>query len=81
MRLWQWFKTNTFSPDVSKEQAISIAQDECQKLKYPWLEPVIVRSNWGVWEVYTNARSKGGNARIIINKNTGRVVKAIILPR
>ena len=81
MNIWQWFKVKTITPNISKGEALSIAQIECEKRGWPWWQPIIAKSKWGIWEVWTNADERGGNVRILIKKDTGEVIKASLLPR
>ena len=81
MNIWQWFKVKTFAPNISKVEALSIAQIECEKRGWPWWQPIIVKPKWGIWEVWTNADERGGNVRIFVKKDTGEVIKAFLLPR
>jgi len=68
---------------VSQEEALQIAQEECQKQDWLWLEPVNVSTPWfsNDWPVRTNVGSLGVNAEIYINKENGQVIKAAFLPR
>jgi hypothetical protein len=82
MNLWDWIKVRTFAPKVTRAEAISIARAEFEKRNWVWREqePVIVKTGWSTWEVWTNANWRGGNTRIFIRKDTGEVVKVIVLP-
>jgi hypothetical protein len=69
------------SVTIPKAVAISIAHDECEKRGWSWREPVKVQARWGIWIVRTNWGSRGVNARIAIDQETGEVVEAAYLPR
>ena len=79
MSFWRLFKRP--SSIIPKDQAITIAQNECTKHEWPWLEPIEVSSRWRTWIVYTNGRSRGGNARIVVDKETGQIIESGFLPR
>jgi hypothetical protein len=68
-------------PEISETQAILIAQEECSRRNWPWLEPIHVASNKNTWLVHTNYESRGANARVVIDKTTGNVLKAMFAPR
>ncbi len=72
---------------MTREEAIWAAQREAEKHGWPWLEPVDARRSrrWligpAVWEVASNAQSKGMNVRIHIEDETGRICRAGYTPR
>ena len=66
---------------VTKRQAVQIARAECKKQDWPWIEPVEISSKFGKWVVRTNSQAIGASARIIIDKQTGKIKKAGYLPR
>jgi hypothetical protein len=67
---------------MTREQAIGVAQREAEKQGWPRLEPVEARRSrrWligaTVWEVASNAQSKGMNVRVRIEDDTGRICRA-----
>jgi len=65
---------------ITKERAREIAQKECQKQGWPWLEPVYIR--WGLFHytVWGGGR-KGGNLHIKIKKKDGTIVSSGMTPR
>lgn len=66
---------------ISVEEAILIARQECEKRVWPWLEPLKVVWQHGVWIVHTNWGNRGANAVIRIDAGTGKVIEAKFLPR
>ena len=68
-------------PIISREEAISIARNECKKRNWAWQLPVKVQLRFGVWVIQSNWGRRGMNARIVIDQKTGEVIKAIYLPR
>ncbi len=66
---------------ISKAEALSVARQECEKRRWGWREPVIARSRRGIWVVHTNWGSRGMNATIYIDGETGDVIDATYLPR
>jgi hypothetical protein len=81
MKLSNWFKGNKSSSNISKEQAIAIAKEECSKHDIFEIDPTIVKSRRNFFVVFTNIDQKGGNAIITIQKDTGEVTKFEVAPR
>jgi hypothetical protein len=65
---------------ITKQQAKEIAQNECQKKGWPWIEPIDVQ--WGIFN-YTvwGGRRKGGNLIIKIRKKDGKIISSSITPK
>jgi len=77
MNLKRFFrKPQESNPIISEAEAISIAQSECAKRHWTWLEPVKVQSKNGTWIICTNWESLGVNAVIAIDQITGEVIRA-----
>lgn len=68
-------------PAISKPDAIKIAKRECCKNNWPWLDPIKVKFRRQRWLVETNWRSRGANAKIEIDGNTGAIIDARYWPR
>ncbi len=66
---------------VSQSEALVIAQNECRKRGWTWLQPVKVRSQRGKWIILTNYESRGVNARLVIDQDTGEISEATYMPR
>ena len=58
---------------ISKEEAVEVARKECERRGIPWLEPVKVFRHYGNWSVWTHANHRGGNVRVIVDKETGEI--------
>lgn len=69
------------SQPLTREEIIALAQAECDREGWPWLEPVVVQDHWSDWTVVTNYNMRGRNARIVIGKKTGQIVKKSFIPR
>jgi hypothetical protein len=71
------------APKISKEQARTIAQNECKLRQWPFEEPVNIRLTFVKrrWAIYTAADSTGGNVWMYIDANTGQVLSAGFAPR
>jgi len=63
-------------PNISQEDAISIALRECERRGWPWSEPVHIEEWLTAWHFRTNANMLGGNVMIAIDCRTGVVRKA-----
>ena len=55
---------------LSLEAAEGFARDECERQGWPWTEPVRARRQLNGYRFWTNARSRGGNAEIVVAANT-----------
>ena len=66
---------------VSQSEALVIAQDECRKRGWPWLQPIEARARRGKWIIHTNYESRGANVRLIIDQDTGEISEAAYMPR
>ena len=66
--------TLTEKPRISEEEALQIAQDACERKGWEWTE-VRAFDRGDHWEVRTNALSDGGNAVVLIDMGSGRVIK------
>lgn len=58
---------------VSREQAIAIASEYCQKMTIPLLNPRVVEDRHS-WTIYTEGRKLRGSAWVEISKNTGQIL-------
>jgi hypothetical protein len=76
-RLGRWLFLS--EGQISKEDAVDIAQAECARRCIQWWEPVRVHRHYGDWAVWTYADHRGGNVRVIVDRGTGRV-KAVFGP-
>lgn len=61
---------------ITKNEAIQIAREECERREWPWQEPILVY--WGIFSftVRTNTKRKVGNASFRIRKRDGVVIGA-----
>lgn len=66
---------------LSLRAAEGIARAECERRGWPWTEPVRARRQLRGYRFWTNARSRGGNAEIVVDTNTGEVKRAWMGPR
>ena len=73
---------------MDRARAEAIARAEIERRGWHWKEPILVkrRRRWlffgpVIWEVHTNTRARGMNARIEIADSNERVLKAAWLPR
>jgi hypothetical protein len=66
---------------MSNDELLALARNDCEKERWPWLEPVGIQDRWSDWTVITNYRRRGCNARIVVSKKTGAVVKKSFTPR
>lgn len=68
---------------MTQDEAVGIARSLAQEKGWEWREPVYAarcRSGfaWGpwVWEVYSNRRHRGRNVRVIIDEQSGKVLRS-----
>ena len=66
---------------ITREDALQIAKEECDRRGWPWREPVAVYWRFTYWFVWTNARAMGAKAWIKVNKRNGKVCSAGYIPR
>jgi len=66
---------------VSQSEALVLAQNECRKHGWPWLQPVKVWSRRGKWIIHTNYESRGANVRLAIDQDTGEISETTYMPR
>lgn len=66
---------------VTKERALELAREEASRQGWDWREPVRIRRKRRDWEVWTNAKARGGNVLIRISINDGEVTWASVTPR
>ena len=66
---------------ISREQALQNALAECNRLGWPWRDPVMVQDRGDKLVVITNTSCVGGNASFIIDPVDGHIVKATLSAR
>lgn len=66
---------------VSSAEAFRIAREKCEAEGWSWREPVEVNPKRGAWLVRTHVGSRGANAFITIDNQSGKVVRAEYYPR
>jgi hypothetical protein len=69
------------SSQISRDEALARAAEECAKRGWRWVEPIHVSERLLYFRIWTNARSRGGNASIKISVEDGSVLSAHITPR
>lgn len=73
-RLGRWLLFG-LGRDISREQALEIAEEACQTRNLPWREPVKVFRHYGDWAVWTFADHRGGNIRVIVDGGSGEIIR------
>lgn len=68
-------------PTLDRDTALLRAKEECARLGWKWEEPVRIQSNPFTWKITTNLHYRGNNSVLYINKRTGEIQSARILPR
>ena len=60
-------------PRITRQRALEIAQNECERLGWWWRDPVVAEGlrNWCIWTV----GGVLGSAFIVVSQQTGEVVK------
>lgn len=66
---------------MTEAEAVGRARDAVAEREWLWVEPVEAtpgrRAGRPVWEVSTNAGGVGYNVYVVIDDETGRVVRAV----
>jgi len=75
------FLRNKKTPQISKDDALAIARQECVNRGWSWIDPVDIRSARGNWIIKTNLHAKGANVVIVINQTNGDVISTNFLSR
>jgi len=65
---------------ITKDDARRIAQEECARLGWPWLEPVYVRWGWFNYHIW-GGETRGGNLMMTIRKRDGKVLRVGMTPK
>lgn len=68
-------------PKITQIEAIEIAKAMCERLSWPWLEPIQAKYSFGKWVVDTNCGQRGANVKIIIDGENGNIINSNFLPR
>jgi hypothetical protein len=66
---------------VSRDDAVTLSRQECERRGWPWLEPVEVRETRCAWQIFTNRKATGCNASFGVEKRTGKITQAAFAPR
>ena len=66
---------------ISRDDALQIATEECDRRGWPWREPVAAHWRITHWLVVTHVGWQGGNVRIKVGKRDGKVRSAGYIPR
>jgi hypothetical protein len=61
---------------ISKARAVEVARSRCEQEGWPWIEPIHVNEELWAYHVMTNARNRGGNVNIRVDRQTGEVRSA-----
>jgi hypothetical protein len=66
---------------ISRDAAVTLSRQECERRGWPWLEPVEVRETRRAWQILTNRKATGCNASFGVEKRTGKITQAAFAPR
>lgn len=74
---------------MTEQEAIERAKQVAQEQGWGWAEPVLATlyrpwfgfGKGGKWEIFSNVQRRGGNARVVIDAETGAVLEKGYLPR
>jgi hypothetical protein len=61
---------------LTMEAAEQAARAECERRGWPWNEPVSRNRGFRGYRFWTNAKTIGGNAEIVVDANTGEIRRA-----
>lgn len=64
---------------MTREEAKTIAREECARRGWPWMEPISVHWGFFSYRVWTNSNCRGANASIRIRKKDGKILSAGIV--
>lgn len=74
-RFWPEFKK------MGNDELIARARQECDAHQWPWFEPIGIQDGYSEWTVVTNYNGYGCNARIVISKRSGKVIRKSFMSR
>jgi hypothetical protein len=63
---------------ISCDQALRIAQQECDEKKWGWIEPISIEEHILTYEIKTNATQTGGNVFMTISVRNGEILSAAL---
>jgi hypothetical protein len=66
---------------ISKAEAKELARAECERRGLPFAEPVRVSGGLRRYSVWTDARMRGGNVSLWVDRRTGAVEFRGVAPR
>ena len=73
-------RSTLFGP-VTKEEALAVARQECNRRGWPWMEPVTISRGLFSYRLMTNRNKRGGNVRMRISTRNGSILEAGFAPR
>jgi hypothetical protein len=68
-------------PAISREQAIALAREECERAGYPWEEPIRFVEHPRYYGIVTPIHRSGGNVCIHVDAQTGEARVVGVVPR
>lgn len=66
---------------ISETDALAIAKRLCEQKDWPWLEPIKIKLKQGQWLIHTNYGNRGANCHLVVDANTGSIIKKAYFPR
>ena len=67
--------------NIAREQVLTIAQQECSRQGWVWETPVHIREDLRTYWVWTKSDYRGGNCSLVIDLQSGRVIRANLIRR
>lgn len=71
-RLWESVRC-AFRPNISRERAIELARQECERRGQPWEGPIGVHGYFLYYSVVTHDDWLGGDIWIAVDKRDGHI--------
>jgi hypothetical protein len=66
---------------VSRDEALRIAREECERRQLPFVDPVRVVRRLLTVEVWTKGDAIGGNVVVTINRRSRQVTRVWVNPK
>jgi len=66
---------------ITEQEAIERARRIAEEQGWAWLEPVRARRTGRGWEVFSNVLKRGGNVRVLVDRQSGEILEKGFNPR
>jgi len=63
-------------PTISKEDALRLAREECDRRGWPWQEPIEISDGIRCWNIVTHAGWVDSNVLVVVDNCSGKLIGA-----